>query len=87
MLVMIKKKFYDAEGRVMHYVGDNSGDLKVFIPEGAKYNIGDVIKIEAISDSKFKINKSEKIENFRIEDFLPTIKRSIEDIMNELKSI
>jgi len=87
MLVMIKKKFYDAEGRVMHYVGDNSGDLKVFIPEGTKYNIGDVIKIEAVSDGKFKINKSEKIENFRIEDFLPTVKRPIEDIMNDLKSI
>lgn len=87
IFVMIKKKFYDAEGREMYYVGDNSGDLKVFIPGGNKYNIGDVIKIEAVLDGKFKVNKSEKIENFKIEDFLPSVKRPIEDIMSELKSI
>lgn len=69
-------------------IGDNSGEIKAYIKNiNTDINIGDVILIKGKLASKFRVNFIKKIIDIDILDYLPSVKRSINEIMNELNNI
>lgn len=86
---MIMKKLYkDDNGRTIVYVGDKTDDVKASIlEEGDKLEKGDVIDCEGIYESILKVESFKKKDDFKIEDFLPSVKRPIEDILKEIEDI
>lgn len=83
---MIMKKLYrDNENNTVAYIGDNSGDIKALIPDRDDVlKVGDVIECTASMETLLVISKFKKMHHFLVEQFLPTIKRSVEDIMKEI---
>lgn len=87
-LMIMKKLFRDENNNTTAYIGDNTGDIKSIIPDKEDMlKIGDVILAEGLVGNVFDITSFEKIENFNMEDYLPTIKTPIEDIINEIEKI
>ncbi|MBU5483933.1 HD domain-containing protein [Clostridium sp. MSJ-11] len=86
---MIMKKLYkDNENNTIAYIGDNSGDIKAIMPDkGDHIKVGDVIQCEASMESILNIASFKKVEHFLIEEYLPTIKTPVEDIMKEINKI
>ena len=83
---MIMKKLYrDNDNNTVAYIGDNSGDIKAVIPDkNDVLKVGNVIDCEGSMDSMFIISNYKKVDHFLIEQFLPTVKRPVEDIMREI---
>lgn len=85
---MIMKKLAVEKGNLVAIVGDKTGDIKAYIPDKSnELQIGDVISIEGHLDNVINVKKFKKKNNFKIEDFIPSSKRPIEDIMQEIKKI
>ncbi|MBV1822084.1 hypothetical protein KUA25_29140, partial [Bacteroidales bacterium MSK.15.36] len=86
---MIMKILYkDENNRNIMYIGDNTGELKASIIEG-EYELqkGDVIECEAIYETILKVESFSKQDEFKLEDYLPSVKRPIEDILKEIENI
>lgn len=85
---MIMKKL-GAEGKNMvAYIGDKTGDVKVYIPiEGQELKVGDVIHIKAAKDSVLQVTKYKKEKYYDIDDYLPAISKPLDEIMAELEKI
>lgn len=70
------------------YIGDKTGDVKAQIPDSKKIlNTGDVIKIVGSKDSVLKVTEFKKLDNYKSEDFLPSINKPLEEILEELKKL
>lgn len=85
---MILKKLATEGKNIIAIIGDKSGDIKASIPN--KENdlaVGDVLSLKATKESILVVNEYTKEENFDMGDFLPTVKRPIDDIMNEIGAI
>lgn len=86
---MIMKILYkDENNRTIMYIGDNTGELKASIIEG-DYELqkGDVIECEAVFETILKVESFSKQDEFKLEDYLPSVKRPIEDILKEIEDI
>ncbi|MCR1971901.1 HD domain-containing protein [Clostridium cochlearium] len=86
---MIMKILYkDENNRTIMYIGDNTGKLKASIIEG-DYELqkGDVIECEAVFETILKVESFSKQDEFKLEDYLPSVKRPIEDILKEIEDI
>jgi 3'-5' exoribonuclease len=85
---MIMKKLA-AEGKnIIAIIGDKSGDIKASIPDKERsLAVGDVLSLKATKESILVVSDYSKEEDFDMEDFLPTVKKPIDDIMNELEDI
>lgn len=87
-LMIMKKLFRDENDNTIAYIGDNTGDIKSIIPDKEdKLKVGDVILAEGLVGNIFDITSFEKIEDFDMDDYLPTIKTPVEDIMNEIEEM
>ncbi len=89
ILLMIKKRFKDSEERTTYVLGDSTSDIKVSTTsiKALNLNIGDVILVPI--NHNFIINFDKLIieEDYELEDFLPSVKRDINHIMEELESL
>ena len=82
---MIVKKLAREEGNLIAYIGDKTGDIKASIPdEGKKLDVGDIIYIKGKMDGILKAQHMKKEEEYNLEDYLPSIGRPIEDIIEEM---
>lgn len=85
---MIIKKLYRDGDRNVVYLGDKSGDMKASIKdENNELNIGTVLSVKGKPGNIFEVKEYKKLNNYKIEDYLPVVGRSIEDIMTEIKDI
>lgn len=86
---MIIKKLAREEGKTIAIIGDKTGEIKSGIPDVMDVlQVGDVITIEGTGDSRYiKVDKFQKVEEFKMEDFLPVVERPIEEIMEEINKI
>lgn len=84
--LMVMKVIFKDENKVVCILADKTGDIKANI-FGGKDDIaeGKVIIVEGIRDSNFDIKKYEFLSEYELEDYLPTVKSSIEDIMSEIE--
>ena len=85
--LMVMKIMYRDSTKVVCILADKSGDIKATI-SNKKVNIneGTVIEVEGKKDGNLEVNKYEILEEINIEDYLPTVPRPIEDIMNEIET-
>ena len=49
--------------------------------------VGQLVEIEGVKDFVIDVTNLRVLENFNIEDYLPTVDRPIEDIMNDIEEI
>lgn len=83
--LMIMKILYKDPSKITCILADKSGDTKANIPN-KKIDIteGRVIEIEGIKDGVLDVKSFEFISDYNILDYLPTVNRPIEDIMEEI---
>lgn len=85
---MIMKKLSKEGNNLVAYIGDKTGDIKVYIPDEDKdLKVGDVISIKASKGSVIQASGYKKERHFNIDDYLPSLSKPIEEIMQELEQI
>ncbi|MBC2581852.1 HD domain-containing protein [Clostridium sp. DJ247] len=82
---MIMKKIYRDGTKSVVIIGDRTGSLKVSIMNTTdELKVGDVINIKTSQENISDIKEYKKVVDFSMEDYLPTVERPIEDIINEI---
>ncbi|QGU95900.1 HD domain-containing protein [Clostridium bovifaecis] len=85
---MIMKKLSREGEKLIAFIGDKTGDLKASIPDADNdIEVGDVIWIKGVAENILSVEEIRKEKDYNIEDYLPVVKRPIEDIMTELDKI
>jgi len=88
LFMVMKVLQEDDGGKVMAYIGDNTGDIKASInSQNYKIKNGDVFRCKGIRESIVQVEYCEKIKNYSLEDFLPICKTPVEDMLNEMENI
>ncbi|WBW99044.1 HD domain-containing protein [Oceanirhabdus sp. W0125-5] len=83
---MIVKKLAREEGNLIAYVGDKTGDVKATLPDDKnKLEVGDIIYISGKMDGSIKAQHVKKEEEYNLEDYLPSIDKSIDKIIEEMR--
>ncbi|MBU3101468.1 MULTISPECIES: 3'-5' exoribonuclease YhaM family protein [Clostridium] len=86
-LMVMKIMFKDASKFVCILV-DKSGEVKANIPsKNGDIVEGCVIEIEGFKDKNLDVKKYKFILDYNLSDYLPTVKRPIEDIMHEMDTL
>jgi len=84
--LMVMKIIFKDSDKVVCILADKSGEIKANIPsKNGDIKEGIVIDIEGIKDGKLDVKKYEFISDYEISDYLPTLNRSIEEIMEEIE--
>lgn len=85
--LMIMKKLYKDNNKMVYTLSDRSGYINAKINAKLKLEVGQVVEIEGVKDFVIDVTNLRVLENFNIEDYLPTVDRPIEDIMNDIEEI
>ncbi|MBU3199050.1 3'-5' exoribonuclease YhaM family protein [Clostridium estertheticum] len=86
-LMVMKIMFKDASKFVCILV-DKSGEVKANIPsKNGDITEGSVLEVEGFKDKNLDVKKYKFILDYNLSDYLPTVKRPIEDIMNEIDTL
>jgi 3'-5' exoribonuclease len=84
-LMVIRIIFKDTS-KIVAILADKSGEIKATLHcKKGDITEGRVISVEGKKDSNFDVKKYEFVDEYEIEDYLPTVRRPIEDIMAELE--
>ncbi|MEG0238011.1 MAG: 3'-5' exoribonuclease YhaM family protein [Clostridium sp.] len=84
--LMIMKVIYKDSSKTVCIAADKSGDIKANIHSRSEdLKEGTVLKIEGVKDGNLDVKKFEVVSDYKAEDYLPTVKRPIEEIMNEIE--
>ncbi|MEG1482480.1 3'-5' exoribonuclease YhaM family protein [Clostridium sp.] len=84
--LMIMKVIYKDPSKTVCIAADKSGDIKANIHSRSEdLKEGTVLKIEGVKDGNLDVKKFEVVSDYKAEDYLPTVKRPIEEIMNEIE--
>lgn len=84
--LMVMKVIFRDSDRIVCILADKSGEIKANLPiKDNAIKPGTVIKIEGIKDTNLNVEKYKIISEYDISDYLPTVKRPIEEIMKELE--
>lgn len=84
--LMVMKVIYRDTSKVVCILADKSGDIKGTL-SNKKGDIkeGRVLSIEGKKDGNLEVKSYEFLEEYELEDYLPCVKRPIEDIMDEIE--
>ena len=84
--LMVMRIIFKDTSKIVAILADKSGDIKATIHcKKGDITEGRVISVEGKKDSNFDVKKYEFVDEYEIEDYLPTVMRPIEDIMDELE--
>jgi 3'-5' exoribonuclease len=85
---MIMKKLSKDGDSLVVYLGDKTGDIKSFIPDGKEdLKVGEVIFIKGKKSAGLQVSNYKKEKKYIIDDYLPALSKPIEDIMKEIDEI
>lgn len=85
---MIMKKLFREGEKTVAIIGDKSGDSKANIIDPTDIlKVGQVISVTGMFGNTLDIKKFKLVDKFSMEDYLPHIEKSIDEIMNEIKNI
>ncbi|WP_026886093.1 3'-5' exoribonuclease YhaM family protein [Clostridium beijerinckii] len=84
--LMVMKILFRDPAKIVCILADKSGETKANLPN-KKDDIteGIVLEAEGIKDGILDVKKYEIITNYSISDYLPTVNRPVEDIMEEIE--
>ena len=85
--LMIMKRLYKDGDKVVYMLSDKSGQIKAKLPSKSKPEIGQVIEIDCKKEIVLDVLSFKITTNSNLEDYLPTVKRPIEDIMSDIEEI
>ncbi|HSQ89809.1 HD domain-containing protein [Romboutsia sp.] len=85
--LMIMKRLYKDGDKVVYMLSDKSGQIKAKLPAKSKPEIGQVIEIDCKKEIVLDVSSFKITTNSNLEDYLPTVKRPIEDIMIDIEEI
>lgn len=84
-LMVMKVLFRDTD-RIVCILADKSGEIKANISgKSSDIKQGRVIEVDGIKGANFDVKKYKLISDYKVSDYLPTVKRPIEEIMKEIE--
>ncbi len=84
--LMVMKVIFKESDKVVCILADKSGEIKANIQSKNKdITEGRVLEIEGIKDRNLDVKKYEFISDYNLSDYLPTVKRPIKEIMEEIE--
>lgn len=86
--LMAMKILFRDPARIVCILADKSGEIKANIPhkkDGIDIKEGAVLEIEGTKDRNLDVKNYELISDYNLSDYLPTVKRPIEEIMDEIE--
>lgn len=84
--LMVMKIIYKDASKTVCILADKSGDIKANIHvKGDEIKEGKVLEVEGTRDINLDVKKFQFVSEYNAADYLPTVKRPIEDIMNEIE--
>jgi len=85
---MVIKKLYRDGNRTIAYIGDKTGNIKSSIIDESNLLIdGDVIWVKGKKKLLFEVNEFKKLHKYDINEYLPTINKPMEEIIEEINVI
>lgn len=88
MDLMIIKILSRDELTLTGYIGDKTKEVKAVLKdEEKKLTVGQVVKTKGTYGNLYKADVLEIIEDFDLRDYVPSVKRPVEDIMKELEEL
>lgn len=85
--LMVNKKLYKDGNKMLYLLSDKSGYINAKIPVKVKLEPGQVIEIEGIKDYILDVFQVKIIEDYNIDDYLATVNRNIDEIMEDIEAI
>ena len=86
--LMVMKILVKDASKVVCILVDKSGEIKANIPsKTGEIKEGDVLELEGFKDRNLDVKKYKLISDYTLSDYLPTVKRPIDDIMEEMESL
>lgn len=85
--LMIMKKLYKDRNKMVYTLCDKSGYINGKINDKIKLEPGQVIEVEGVKDYIIDINNVKVIDDFNVDDYLVSVDRDIEEIMEEIEEI
>lgn len=84
--LMVMKIIAKDPDKVICMLADRSGEIKAIIPTKRRdIIVGSVLKIEAAKDGNLDVKKYELLSDYNLSDYLPAVKRPIEEIMEDIE--
>lgn len=84
--LMVQKVIFRDNCKIACVLSDKSGDIKADIPnKNDDISEGTVIKVECVKNRILNVEEYELISDYEISDYLPTVDRPIEEIMNDIE--
>ncbi|MBB6623869.1 HD domain-containing protein [Clostridium gasigenes] len=88
MSLMIIKILSRDELTMTAYIGDKTKEVKAVLKdEKKKLTVGHVVKTKGTYGNLYKAEVLQIIEDFDLRDYVPSVKRPVEDIMKELEEL
>ena len=72
---------------MLYLLSDKSGYINAKIPVKVKLEPGQVIEIEGVKDYVLDVFQVKIIEDYNIDDYLATVNRNIDEIMEDIEAI
>jgi len=84
--LMVIKIIAKEPSKLVCILADKSGEIKAYIPSKNNDIIeGKVIELEGVKDGNLDVKKYQFISEYELSDYLPTVKRPIKEILNEIE--
>ncbi len=87
LLLMVMKKLYREGNKTGYILGDKTGDIKALLDNGIKLQVGQVIEVWGTRESNLEISKFAEVIQYDLEDYLPALKRPIDEVMDEMEKL
>ena len=84
---MVNKKLYKDGNKMLYLLSDKSGYINAKVPVKVKLEPGQVIEIEGVKDFVLDVFQVKILENYNINDYLATVNRDIDEIMEDIEEI
>lgn len=85
--LMVNKKLYKDGNKILYLLSDKSGYINAKIPVKVKLDPGQVIEIQGVKDYVLDVSQVKIIENYDIDEYLATVNRDIDEIMEDIEEI
>ena len=85
--LMVMKKLYKDGNKMIYTLCDKSGYINGEIAQRLRLEPGQVIEIDGTKDYVIDASSVKVLENYKLEDYLPSVKRPIEEIMEDIDII
>ena len=83
--LMVMRIIAKDPGKVICILADKSGEIKAAIPcKSGDITTGKVLEIEGVKDGNLDVKRYAFLSDYMLSDYLPAVKRPIEDIMKEI---